>query len=71
VHLASANLPEYQTGAHRHRNNLCVASFYNDVEQLVWLSFSWRGYDAPNSAAEDHKPLDPTEKSVTTLFEVC
>jgi len=44
VHLASANLPEYQTGAHRaHRNNLCVASFCNDVEQLVWLSFSWRG----------------------------
>jgi len=41
VHLASANLAEYQTGAHR--NYLYVASFCNDVEQLVWLSFSWRG----------------------------
>jgi len=44
VHLASANLPEYHTGAHRaHRSNRRVASFCNDVKQLVWLSFSWRG----------------------------
>ena len=69
MHLAAANLAEYQTGAHR--NYLYVASFCNDVEQLVWLSFSWRGYDALNSAAEDRKPLDPIEKSMTTLFEVC